>query len=39
MPTIAKVPALFEELGDFLVSAPPRTQLLAFRPSEAAIER
>jgi hypothetical protein len=37
--TVTKVPTLFEEVGDFLASAPSQQRLLAFRPSEAVQER
>jgi hypothetical protein len=39
MTTVAKIPTFFEEVGDFLASAPSQRQLLAFRPSEAVLER
>jgi hypothetical protein len=39
MATVAKIPTLFEEVGDFLASAPSEEQLLAFRASAAAQER
>jgi hypothetical protein len=39
MSTIAKLPTLFEELGDFLASAPSQKQLLTFRPSVQVLER
>jgi len=39
MTTVAKIPTLFEEVGDFLASAPSQQQLLTFRPSEAVQER
>jgi len=39
MSSIAKIPTLFEEFGDFLVSAPSQKQFLAFRPSAQVKER
>jgi len=39
MTTVAKIPTLFEEVGDFLASAPSRQLLLSFRPSEPVQER
>jgi hypothetical protein len=39
MPGVASNPTLFEELGDFLASAPSQKQLLAFRLSEQVQER
>ena len=39
MPTTAKIPTLFEELGDFLASAPSQKRFLTFRPSEEVQER
>ena len=39
MASIAKIPTLFEEVGDFLVAGPSQKQLLTFRPSEQVQER
>lgn len=39
MATVEKMPVFFEEVGDFLASAPSREELLAFRPSEAVQDR
>lgn len=39
MPSIAKTPTLFEELGDFLASAPSQKALLAFRATPQVQER
>ena len=39
MTTVAKIPTLFVEVGDFLASAPSQRELLAFRPSEAVQDR
>jgi hypothetical protein len=39
MRTAAKIPILFEELGDFLASVPSEKQFLSFRPSEQVQER
>jgi hypothetical protein len=39
MSTIAKLPTLFEELGNFLASAPTQNQFLTFRPSKQVLER
>jgi hypothetical protein len=39
MATVERIPTLFQELGDFLASAPSQKQLLAFRASEQVQER